>query len=105
MIHLAPRNGDDLPGFWRILLTQNIRIPSHKTQRTRALPHRPDGTFFHPHTALSSSYFCGPAPDYAAVPRQAPPPFGTIHRFISLTSFSSIDSPLTAQKQWGVLYV
>lgn len=62
------------PVFWRILLTQNIRIPSHKTHRTRALPHRPDGTFFHPHTALSSSYFCGSAPDYAAVPRQAPPP-------------------------------
>lgn len=62
-------------------------------------------TIIHPHTALSSSYFCSSAPDYAAVPRQAPPPFGTIHRFISLTSFSSIDSPLTAQKQWGVLYV
>ena len=97
MIHLAPRNGGDLPGFRRILLTQNIRIPSQ--------PHRPDGTFFHPHTAFSSSYLCGSAPDYTAVPRQAPPPFGTIHRFISLTSFSSIDSPLTAQKQWGVLYV
>lgn len=105
MIQLAPRNGDDLPGFWRILLTQNIRIPSHRTNahgRCRTGLTGPSST---PHTALSSSYFCGSAPDYAAVPRQAPPPFGTIHRFISLTSFSSIDSPLTAQKQWGVLYV
>lgn len=105
MIQLAPRNGGDLPGFPAHLTHTEYTHPLAQNQRTRALPHRPDGTFFHPHTAFSSSYLCGPAPDYAAVPRQAPPPFGTIHRFISLTSFSSIDSPLTAQKQWGVLYV
>ena len=93
------------PVFWRILLTQNIRIPSHKTHRTRVLPHRPDGTFFHPHTALSSSYFCGSAPRLRSCARTGTAAVSTIHRFISLTSFSSIDSPLTAQKQWGVLFV